>query len=152
VKKCVTCGKGPLKPAEVEIRREVAEHVFTTILIATVCQACGEEYTSSEDLGRLELTIARALLDAGEASGEVFKFARKAMGLRAADLARLLSVTPETVSRWETGVHPIDPMALAVLSLLARDASVGATATLDALKARADPKPLAKRVTLKLAS
>ncbi len=152
MKKCVTCGKGPLKSVEIELRREVAGHVFTATIPATVCEACGEEYTASEDLGRFERTIARTLLDAGEASGEAFKFARKAMGIRAADLAQILGVTPETVSRWETGVHPIDPMALAVLALLARDAVAGLTTTLEALKARAKPTPLAKRVTLKLAS
>ncbi len=152
MKNCVTCGKGPLKSAEIELCREVAGHVFTATIPATVCEACGEEYTAGEDLGRFERTIARTLLDAGETSGEAFKFARKAMGIRAADLAQILGVTPETVSRWETGVHPIDPMALALLALLARDAAAGSTSTLEALKARAEPKPLAKRVALKLAS
>lgn len=152
MKNCVTCGKGPLKLAEIEFHREVAGHVFTATIPANVCEACGEEYVAGEDLGRFERTIARTLLDAGEASGEAFKFARKAMGLREVDLAQVLGVTPETVSRWETGVHPIDPMALAVLALLVQDAVAGSTTTLEALKARAKPKPLAKRVTLKLAS
>lgn len=64
MKSCVTCGKGPLKSTEIELRREVAGHVFTAVIPATVCEACGEEYTAGEDIGRFEQTIARTLLKA----------------------------------------------------------------------------------------
>lgn len=87
-----------------------------------------------------------------EAGGETFKYARKAVGLRAEDLASLLGVARETISRWETGKHPIDSAALAVLALIVKDAVQGSTATLDALRARRAAKPLSKRVALKLAS
>ena len=43
-------------------------------------------------------------------------------------------------------------MVLAVLALPARDAVAGLTSALEALKARTKPEPLAKRVTVKLAS
>lgn len=59
----------------------------------------------SEDLGRLELEAAIAVLtQAGSINGDELKFARKAMDLRQPDLAALLDVTTETVSRWEVTV------------------------------------------------
>ena len=96
-------------------------------------------------------TIARTLLDAGEASGEAFKFARKAMGIRAADLAPVLGVTPETVSRWEADKHAIDRGSWALLGLLAADRAAGTWTTENALKAAAKARPLAPRVELKVA-
>lgn len=62
----------------------------------------------SEDLGRLELQAAIAVFSqAGSINGDELRFARKAMGLRQPDLAALLDVTTETVSRWETGAENI---------------------------------------------
>jgi DNA-binding XRE family transcriptional regulator len=62
----------------------------------------------STELGRLELQAAIAVLSEAESiNGEELRFARKAMGLRQPDLAALLDVATETVSRWETGGEPI---------------------------------------------
>ncbi|HCF56532.1 MAG TPA: hypothetical protein DFS52_00855 [Myxococcales bacterium] len=33
---------------------------------------------------------------------------RRALGLRSRDLAELLDVSPETVSRWENATRPVD--------------------------------------------
>jgi DNA-binding transcriptional regulator YiaG len=60
------------------------------------------------ELERLELQAAIAVLShAGSINGDELRFARKAMGLRQPDLAALLDVATETVSRWETGADPI---------------------------------------------
>src|SRR5690242_8025638 len=62
----------------------------------------------SNELGRLELEAAIAVLSEAESiRGDELRFARKAMGLRQPDLAGLLDVATETVSRWETGAEPI---------------------------------------------
>jgi DNA-binding XRE family transcriptional regulator len=62
----------------------------------------------SSELGGLELQAAIAVLAEAESiNGEELRFARKAMGLRQPDLAALLDVATETVSRWETGAEPI---------------------------------------------
>jgi transcriptional regulator with XRE-family HTH domain len=74
------------------------------------------------------------------------------MGFAAAERATALGVTPETISRWETGRHPIDPAALGLLTVLVREAAAGSTSTLDMLRARRAGVPLAPRVALELAS
>lgn len=150
--KCPICNEGTLTPAERTLRAEVNGHVFTATVTGQRCDACNEGLVDGHDIERFELAVARALVDAGDASGDAFKYARKSIGLTAAELASLLGVTPESISQWENAKHPIDPMALTLLALLVRDTEAGSTVLLDALRARTEAKPPAKRVTLKLAS
>lgn len=150
--KCVTCGNGQMKPGPVEIRREVGEHVFTATVPGYRCDTCGEVQFEGTDLARFELEVAKALAESGVASGDAFRWMRKALDLRAIDVAELLSVTPETISRWETGRVTPDRGALALLGLMIMDQARGSSATLDRLRTRARARPLAKRVEIKLAS
>lgn len=77
--------------------------------------------------GRLELRAAIAVLSqAPSLEGDELRFARKAMGLRQPDLAALLDVATETVSRWETGADPIRRQTqIAVLLLVEHTARHG---------------------------
>lgn len=77
----------------------------------------------------------RALLDAGSTDPKAVTWLRKAAGLRGNELAALLAVAPETVSRWEHGARTIDRAALAILGSLALDALDGVTTTRDRLRA-----------------
>ncbi len=152
MKKCPTCEKGTLRPAEQTLHDEVNGHVFTATVMGETCDACGEGLIDGRDVERFELGVVGALLDAGDDSPEVFRLARKTLGFTATDLAGILCVTAETISRWENGKQSIDSMALAILALLVRDAANGSTATQDALRARTLSKPLGKSVALKIAS
>jgi len=82
---------------------------------------------SSEDYERLGLQAAIAVFQHVESiTGEELRFARKAMGLRQPELAALLDVATETVSRWETGADPIRRQTmLAVLLYLEHTARQG---------------------------
>ncbi len=51
----------------------------------------------------------------GARAGVQLKLVRKAAGLKATELADLLGVTPETVSRWECGRSEIPRAAVYVL-------------------------------------
>jgi DNA-binding transcriptional regulator YiaG len=84
-----------------------------------------------ELLEAFELDVAGELARHGEASSEAFGFMRRAMGVRAVDLAKLLDVTPETVSRWEHGRQPIDRGAAALLLAMVVDRVEGRTTTND---------------------
>ena len=145
--RCEAC-KGPLRQGLVEESREVGGHRFVASLPARVCSGCGERYLEARTLARFEQRIAVSLARAGETRGEVFKLARKAVGLRAADLGELLGVAPETISRWETGERPVDRGAFALLADMAQDALEGRPATLEMLRAMKSPKRLAKTVRL----
>lgn len=67
------------------------------------CNACGETVFSGLEVDRQFDEAARAIVERGIRDGEEFAFVRKATKYRAADVAELLDVRPETVSRWERG-------------------------------------------------
>ncbi|MBI5543085.1 MAG: helix-turn-helix domain-containing protein [Deltaproteobacteria bacterium] len=147
-KRCVECRSRELVAAEVEERLEVAGKTFTATIPTTKCAKCGATYLSHDAVGVLELGAAGELARHGEVSAEAFSFMRRALGVRAVELAELLDVTPETVSRWEHGRQPIDRGAAALLSSMVLDRLEGQTTTLDRLKTLLKPEPLPKLVRL----
>jgi len=60
-----------------------------------------------------------------------FRFTRKALGLRAADLGERFCVSGETISHWETGATRLPFVAWGLLVALVFDA-IGETGTLEA--------------------
>jgi DNA-binding transcriptional regulator YiaG len=94
---------------------------------ATRIEHDGSWGISDAEWGRLEIAAACAVLSHAESiNGDELKFARKAMGLRQPDLAALLDVAPETVSRWENDKDPIRRQTqLAVLLFLEHTARFG---------------------------
>jgi putative transcriptional regulator len=145
-KRCVECRSRELAAAETEERLEVAGKTFAATIPITRCAKCGATYLSHDAVGMLELGAAGELARHGEVSAEAFGFMRRALGVRAVELAEWLDVTPETVSRWEHGRQPIDRGAAAILSAMVLDRLEDRTTTLDRLKALIKPEPLPKLV------
>ncbi len=122
--KCPVCGQGELKTGVVELERVVAGKSFTAKAQALVCGECAENFVSDEALEAFELAIASKLAS-GPADGPGFKFMRRVLGLRGADLAQLLQVSLETISRWETGKRAVDHRGFALLGLLVKERAAG---------------------------
>ena len=80
----------------------------------------GSPGITSEELSRLERRAAITVLsEIDELDGSELRFARKALGLTQAEIARQLGVAMETVCRWETGKEEFKRQTqLAVLRLL----------------------------------
>lgn len=117
-KRCPVCGKGAL-----EIRREPRRYgrgidVILMDLEVRHCQTCGEEFEVIPNIERLHEAIARDLAKSGHRlrAGEV-RFLRTHLGYSSADFARVMGVSPETVSRWESKGAP-KRMALSAERLL----------------------------------
>lgn len=148
---CVECKSGRLRKGVVQESLDVGGVTFTASLPAAVCRKCGADYVDHHDLARFELAVSAWLGSHGVRTAEAFKFMRKALGLKAAELASLLDLTPETVSRWENGHGTIDVGAFTVLSKLVVDRVAGSDQTMTLLRAIRSPgrKP-AKTVALKL--
>jgi putative zinc finger/helix-turn-helix YgiT family protein len=152
-RRCTACGHGPLEAGIERLafsfpRCGVAASVLAP---ARRCPGCGAVHVDEAVRARAPLVLCRALADAGVHSGETLRFTRKALALRAADLARLLGVTPETVSHWETGKASPPRAAFAAICALVEDAAAGRTLTRDRLEAlaRARPGPRALTVALR---
>lgn len=148
-KACPSCGEGELRKGEASLSREVGEHQFSAKVTALVCDACGESITDLQDGERFDLAIAGLLAEASP-SGDSFRFLRKVAGLRARDLARMLGLTGDTISRWENGKHAIDRSAFFILGQIVRERQRGSTAMLDLLARGELPKALPARVDVHL--
>lgn len=150
MRRCHRCKSQNLQPLAVEDTVEVDGYSFTAHLPATVCGQCGESYISGPALERFELEIARRLASAGIASAAVARHLRNTLSLSGVQLAELLDVTPETVSRWENGKIPIERRAMALLSAMVLDLAEERSTTRSALEALREPQTLGRRVAVEI--
>ncbi len=132
---CTRCRTGKLREAveTIEIRLRRSEVVARVAVPAGRCAACGAADVPPSVVTRAHLAAGCALADAGVHTGEALRHLRRALGLRAVDLARLLDLTPETISHWETGKIAPNRAAFVALGAMAHEALDGKTATRDRL-------------------
>jgi putative zinc finger/helix-turn-helix YgiT family protein len=153
MKRCVQCKHVGLENQQADDQIMVGERTFTATLPAQVCPICGETYIGFEDLGRFEHAVASTLAREGTSSPEAFRFMRKSLGIPAVELAELLDVTPETVSRWEHGKLRVERRSLALLGSLVLEHAEGRTSMLDHLRSLKEPRnPGSDHQRLELAS
>ena len=149
--KCIKCGNARMRRANEKYRIGVGKILFVSELPAMGCSKCGEFYIEQKEIVRFERKVARHLAERGPATGETFRFMRKAIGMPAREVAELLSTTPETISRWEKGTRPVDGWAWMTLGSLVLDELKGRRAVrarLQALKAKPPAKQKSVEVTL----
>jgi DNA-binding XRE family transcriptional regulator len=94
--------------------RDATAHVWQ-------CLHCGEVLLSMKELSGYERRAAALVLWEGgnRVTGATLKFARKALGLKQAELGKLLDVRAETVSHWENGHDaPLRATQVAISHLL----------------------------------
>jgi putative zinc finger/helix-turn-helix YgiT family protein len=72
------------------------------------CQSCGEVEAAIPNLEGLHACLAHAIVERRSAmTKEEFRFLRQFLGHSSQDFAKMLDVTPETMSRWQSGKHEI---------------------------------------------
>ncbi|MGZ5967372.1 MAG: type II TA system antitoxin MqsA family protein [Polyangiales bacterium] len=149
VRKCYACGSARLVRGTRDRRLEVDSRTFIASQPFTRCEACGESISDGRWLHAFELEIARTIATDGPSTGDGFRFMRKAIGLQASELAELLDVTRETVSRWENEKQDLERRAVAILSSLVLETVEGRRLLLDRLHAlRNGRAKLAKTVRI----
>jgi putative zinc finger/helix-turn-helix YgiT family protein len=93
--------------------------VYLTGIRVFVCRRCGKRFPEIPNIVGLHRTIADHLTrKPSPLTGAEFRFLRKELGFKAKDLARYLGTTDVSLSRWETGDKPINPMADRLLRVL----------------------------------
>jgi putative zinc finger/helix-turn-helix YgiT family protein len=142
--RCTNCGAQKLVSGQQPITREVGDRTFEGLVQGWACAACGELHYDGVDLGAFEEAAARWLAEHGIRSPEELKFMRKAVGIRAVDLAAWLSVTPETISHWETGKHAPDVVTRSTIASIVLDTLSGESATRDRLQVQGTPEKTRK--------
>jgi transcriptional regulator with XRE-family HTH domain len=91
-----------------------------------VCAKCHKHAAQIPAVGQLLAAIARTLVERDALlTGPELRFLRKRLGRKAADLAKILSLTPEHYSRLETGKSSVsevsDKMIRAYYAVESRD-------------------------------
>jgi len=141
-KKCPTCGQvGTLTLRHTDATSCVGANRFVMEVPAWVCGVCDEAIFSSETLSAMERAVTRELIASGAQDPAALRWLRKAAELPGAELARLLGVAAETVSRWENGVQTPDRATVAVVAELALDALEGRIDTRSRLDRMAHATP-----------
>jgi DNA-binding transcriptional regulator YiaG len=113
--RCVSCKKENTLCASKERFRMYGVELLGE---AIRCNHCGEVYWPGAEVKRQETEAAAMIVARGIRNGKQFQFIRKMLQLKATDLAALLDVRPETISRWERGEYPVDRAAAFVLGEL----------------------------------
>lgn len=137
--KCINCGKAELIRGAVPLAVTVAGVEFATELPGRRCSTCGYSTVNGPAAVRFELLVAAELAKRGIRGGASFKFMRKALGMKATELAEAFNVAPETVSRWENDQREVDWPEFMLLGFLVDDKLAGRTTTLTRLEALAEP-------------
>lgn len=129
---CAECG-GPTETCLEVVHKVLGQRRYTNEVRAERCTntRCREVYYEGKDLLDIEQLIVRQLAEHGITSGDEFRLLRKYQGLRVADLAVLLGVTPETIAQWEAGESAPSAPACASLAAMMRDQLASAPAARD---------------------
>ena len=119
--RCHQCKSESFVRRPVELVTDVGEvTVVDRTLGRPVCTQCGA-YTIPADEGEaFEIrAAAKVLWHTERISGEMLRFARRALGMTQAELGQELGVTLETVSRWEREERAMEPwVRLAIFALV----------------------------------
>ena len=140
--KCTKCGGRMIYRSYGHVEKVGRYKVNDGTAFAWQCEnaKCGEvDLTLDQLAGYQRRAAAIVLRDAKEVDGAVVKYARRALGMKQADLAAQIGCRAETLSRWETGDQPM-PRAeqLAIVAIL--DA-VGLAGSLEAYLAQESGRP-----------
>src|SRR5712691_11193529 len=147
-KECPACPQGRLKTTHAVDELNVGGHQFLGSVPARRCGRRGEIFFDPVGLRAFELAVASVLASHGARSGETFRFMRKALGMKAVELAKLLDARPETLSRWETGKLKVDRRAFTILASLVQDKVAGKTTTLVTIIGTRQPREMGRQVRI----
>lgn len=117
---CLICGAS-MRSSRENVPYDERNLPGMTLVGMTVrrCPECGEREVEIPAIEKLHAVIASVLVRApGRLTGAEIRYLRKYLGLSGRDFARKIRVTPETVSRWETGREKMSPSAEVALRLL----------------------------------
>jgi DNA-binding transcriptional regulator YiaG len=137
---CVKC-RTECENEALPIRLKLNGRTFAGVCEGWRCESCLSIFYAGPSAEAFEQNCAEWLARYGAAAPDELKFMRKVAGIRAADLARWGGISPETVSRWETGKNAPNRLTLYTLRALVLEALRGEKSIQDTLQALATPEP-----------
>lgn len=149
--RCAECKHEGLHDTKQTRTRTVAGHTFQVDLDAQTCPACGTSFYSAKTVRQYETVIAVWLARHGVHDGEAIRLMRSVLKLKGVELAALLDVAPETLSRWEKEHREPDRKATALVASMVLDRMEGNDRTLQRLRSLQNPPANETHINLTLA-
>jgi YgiT-type zinc finger domain-containing protein len=78
--KCITCGKGTMRPGTVLHEETIGGRAFAAELPASLCSECNEALVSQDAFEAFGLLAAKTLADSGAVTGEAYRRRRSRGG------------------------------------------------------------------------
>lgn len=142
--KCAQCKGTRLANARQDMTAQVGSVTYVGQVATLKCEDCGAASVHDSDLERFELSVAEHSMRHGNPAA--IKFARKALGFRAYELADLLGLRAETISGWERGVLQPAQSWFAVIATLAAEKLEGRSTLARELRAQREVKAIPEGV------
>ena len=140
---CLQCG-GEMKSKKENYHYAASGLPDVTLMGVEVrrCAECGESEVAIPNIEGLHKALALSVArQPGRLAPAEIKFLRKYLGLSSVDFAKHIGVTPETVSRWESGVVKMGSTAERLLRWFIATREPVSDYPLDMFTALAEAKP-----------
>lgn len=122
VMNCPNCGHPDMEVSTTEPYKYTESGLSSITLVGIevrTCPKCGERIASIPAIRKLHGLIAKLVVQKPtRLSGEEIRFLRTHLGRNKTDFAKLMGVSREQVSRWESDTSPIGAVADRALRLL----------------------------------
>jgi len=120
---CPTCNRPTTRRVLSEYEDDLIGIGMPVVLVNSVvevsCEACGVAEREIPDFDGLVAAVAVSrAMHPFKLRGEELRFLRKAMEVSGKELADVIGVTPETMSRWENNRDPITPAMEKLIRLM----------------------------------
>lgn len=118
--KCAECGGPVMAKKYRHVETVGGVKVSDETALMPQCTQCNNvDLTLKQLAGYERRAAALALERVLHANGAMLRYARKALGITQAELAKLIGHEPETISRWENDKRPVERAEqLALVALL----------------------------------
>lgn len=144
---CTKCGSAMKFSARTD-EVPVAGVTFSVSWEVWVCPKDGTWIVPPETHAEFDRKALRTIASQGPATGTTLRYLRGALKMKGAELAALIKVQPETLSRWETGAQPVNPLAWVTVASMALDHLDGRATTTKQLRAATSGEAPAEPIAL----
>ena len=152
--KCIQCG-GKLATKRENYRYAACGLPNVTLVGVEVrrCAKCGDHEVVIPRIEELHRVLAAAVVrQTSRLTKDEIRFLRKCLGYSGVDFARVVGVSPETISRWENGRERMGSSAEKLVRMLVvhtqptRHYSIESLAKISERPPKPSPKPIGVRV------
>jgi putative zinc finger/helix-turn-helix YgiT family protein len=151
---CIQCGR------KLATKRENYRYAACGLLNVTLvgvevrrCAKCGDHEVVIPRIEKLHQVLAAAVIrQTSRLTKDEIRFLRKYLGYSGVDFAKVVGVSPETISRWENGKEKMGSSAEKLVRMLVvhpqpiRHYSIEALAKISEKPSKPAPKPIGVRI------